>query len=144
IRLKVTTRQEEGSPEKRDVDGTRAPLRFQRRAAIPALFASPKTTHQGAMIERECEQAARCHQASGGTQCIVQGSGVMQDSPRIDHIECAEAAHVLTVQDRALLDRPLAVSSEIAVAQCRGAEDGVFIEIERTHARAEFSGSERK
>src|SRR5262245_30349809 len=46
IQLKVTTRQEEGSPEKRDVDGTRAPLRFQRRTAIPALFASPKTTHQ--------------------------------------------------------------------------------------------------
>ena len=96
------------------------------------------------MIERECEQAARYDQASRGTQCVMHGSGVMQDSPRINHVKCAETAHVLAVQDRALLDRPLAVTGEIAVAQCRGAEDGVFIEIERTHARAEFSGGERK
>src|SRR5262245_65431749 len=85
IRLKVATRQDEGSPQKRDVDGARAPLRFQRRAAVPALFPSPKTTHQGAMIERECEHAARCDQASGGTQCVVHGSGVMQDAPSMGH-----------------------------------------------------------
>src|SRR5262249_30557303 len=144
IRLKVATRQDEGSPQKRDVDRTRAPLRFQRRAAVPALFPSPKTTHQGAMIEREREHAARCDQASGGTQCVVHGSGVMQDSPSINHVEWAETAHVLAVQDRALLDRPLAVTDEIAVAQSRSAEDGILIEIERMHARAEFASGERK
>src|SRR5262245_66691258 len=96
------------------------------------------------MIERKCEHAARCDQARGGTQCVMHGSGVMQDSPSIDHVECAETSHVLAVQDRALLDRPFPVTGEIAVAQSRGAEDGVFVEIERMHARAKFASGERK
>src|SRR6516225_10573505 len=121
MRLKVKARQEERRPQKRDIDGTCAPLRLQRRAAVPLLFPPPKATHQRAMIECECEYAIRCDQVSGGAQCVMHGSGVMQDSPSIDHVECAETTHVLAVQDRALLDRPFPVTDEMPVAQSRRA-----------------------
>ena len=144
MRLKVTTRQEERRPQKRDIDGTRAQLRFQRRPAVPPLFPPPKATHQRAMIERECEYATRCDQASGGAQCVMHGSGVMQDPPSIDHVERAETAHILGIQDRALFDRPFAVTGEIAVTQSCGTEYGILVEIERMHARSEFASGERK
>src|SRR5262249_13733556 len=142
MRMKVTTRQEERRPQKRHVDGTRAPLRFQGRPAVPALFPPPKAAHQRAMIERKCEYATRCDQASGGTQCVTHGSGVMQDPPSIDHVERAETTHILGIQDRALLDRPFAVTGEIAVAQSCGAEYGILVKIERMHARSEFASGE--
>src|SRR6516165_758252 len=144
MRLKVTASQEERRPQKRDIDRARAPLRLQRRAAVPLLFPPPKATHQRATIECECEYATRCNQASGGAQCVMHSSGVMQDPPSIDHVEAAETAHIFGIQDRALFDRPFAITGEIAVAQACGAEYGILVEIERMHARAEFARGERK
>src|SRR6516164_1140976 len=97
MRLKVTARQKERRPEKRDVDCTRSPLRLQRRAAVPLLFPPPKATHQRATIECECEYATGCNQASGGAQCVMHGCGVMQDPPSIDHVEAAETAHIFGI-----------------------------------------------
>src|SRR5262249_49273429 len=131
-------------PDKRGLSCTCWPLGCQGRACFPTFLPPPKPTHQGAMIEREGEHAARCDQASGGTQCVMHCSSVMQDPPSINHVECAETAHILAVQDRALLNCPFAVTGEIAVAQSRGAEDGILVEIERMHARAEFASDKRK
>jgi hypothetical protein len=72
------------------------------------------------MIEREAEQTARCHQASRSSQCLMHGSGMMQDPPCIDHIKRAETAHIPVIKDRSLLDRPVAIARKIAFAQlCR-------------------------
>src|SRR5258708_38031905 len=143
-RVNPPTGKKDPARKRRKKAATRPPLRFQRRPAVPPLFPPPKATHQRAMIERECEYATRCDQASGGTQCVTHGSGVMQHPPSIDHVEQAETSHILGIQDQALLDRPFAVTGEIAVAQSCGTEYGIRVKIERMHARSEFASGERK
>src|SRR6478672_8837517 len=68
----------------------------------------------------------------------------MQHSPSVNHVECAETAHIFVVQNRSLLDRPFTVAAEVALAQSRTAQYGILIEIERMHARAELASCERK
>ena len=96
------------------------------------------------MIERECQPAAWCDQASRGSQVVMHGSGMMKDSPSINRVESAEAADILAIKDRASLDPPFAVPGKIAFAQLCCAEYGILIEVERIHARAELASGERK
>src|SRR5438876_10242869 len=96
------------------------------------------------MIERKCEEAARCNQACGSSQRLVHGSGVMQDAPRIDHFKGAETVDISIVKDRALLDRPFAVASKIAFPQLCSTIHGFFIKVERVHTRAKFASGERR
>src|SRR5262249_12360263 len=143
IGLKIAPGDKKGCPKKGDIDGTRAPLRFQRGAAVPVLFPSPEPAHQRAMVECDRQQPARAHQASGGAQGIVHGSGMMQHSPGVNDVECTEPAHIFAVQDRALLDRPFSVAGEISLAQSSSAQYGILIEIERMYACAELARCER-
>src|SRR5215471_9004697 len=96
------------------------------------------------MVERKGQEAARCDQASRGSQRVMHGSGMVQDSPRINHVESTKAADIVVIKDRALLDRPVTVAGKIAFAQLCGTSHGIFIKVERMHARTELARRKRK
>src|SRR5262245_61964314 len=96
------------------------------------------------MIERKRELTAGRDQARRSSQRVMHGSRVMQDPPRIDHIKTAETADVPLIKDRALLYRPFAVAGKKAFPQLCRANHGIFIKVERMHARAQPARGERK
>ena len=96
------------------------------------------------MIEREHEQPPWRHHRSRRSQGIAHRPGMMQHAPGIDHVEYAEPAHILAVEDRALLDRPIGIARKMSDAQAGGAEDGRGVEVERMDPRAEPAGGERE
>src|SRR5215831_15016764 len=96
------------------------------------------------MVERKGQEAARRDQASSGSQRVMHGSGMVQDSPRIDHIKGAKAVHIPIIKDRALLDRPVTVAGKIAFPQLRSTSHRIFIKVERMHARTELARRKRE
>jgi hypothetical protein len=68
---------------------------------------------------------------------------VVQDAPRVDHVEAPQPSHQLVVEDRALLDGPLGVVAVVALAQGARALHGAGIEVERHHGGAEAARGQR-
>src|SRR6516165_10224196 len=96
------------------------------------------------MVERKGQEAAWRDQASRSSQRVMHGSGMVQDSPRINHVESTKTADIVVIKDRALLDRPVTVAGKIAFAQLRSTSHRIFIKVERVHARTELARRKRE